>query len=102
MSRNLLQIFLAKIVSFPVNLETHMWNCQLGWWNQYWMKYTKIEYMVHEMLHTEDKVIPWIASSKSSDQKNMQNIMKSYHQVARLYKQSGTIYYHSVLRRRCV
>ena len=48
------------------------------------------------MLRTEDKVIPWIASSKSSDQKNMQNIMKSYHlhQVARLYKQSGTIYYH--------
>ena len=25
--------------------------------------------MVHEMLRTEDKVIPWIASSKSSDQK---------------------------------
>ena len=25
--------------------------------------------MVHEMLHTEDKFVPWIASSKSSDQK---------------------------------
>ena len=34
------------------------------------MKYTKIEQMVHEMLLTEDKAIPRIASSKSSDQKN--------------------------------
>ena len=32
------------------------------------MKYPKIEQMAHEMLLT-DKVIPWIAASKSSDQK---------------------------------
>ena len=37
--------------------------------NESMMKYTKIEQMVHEMLLTEDKAIPWIASSKSSDQK---------------------------------
>ena len=37
------------------------------------MKYTKIEQMAHEMLLTEDKVIPWIASSKSSDQKKFPN-----------------------------
>ena len=35
------------------------------------MKYTKIEQMVHEILLTEDKAIPWIASSKSSDQQNL-------------------------------
>jgi hypothetical protein len=35
--------------------------------------------MVHEMLRTEDKVIPWIASSKSSDQKKIWDteVMKS-------------------------
>ena len=38
--------------------------------NENMMKYTKIEQMVHEMLLTEDKAIPWIASSKSSDQKD--------------------------------
>ena len=36
------------------------------------MKFTKIEQMAHEMLLTEDKVIPWIAASKSSDQKELE------------------------------
>ena len=34
-------------------------------------KYTKFGQMVHEMLLTEDKAIPRIASSKSSDQKTL-------------------------------
>ena len=35
--------------------------------NENMMKFTKFEQMAQEMF--EDKAIPWIASSKSSDQK---------------------------------
>ena len=35
-------------------------------------KYTKFEQMAQEMF--EDKAIPWIASSKSSDQKFIQTV----------------------------
>ena len=38
--------------------------------NENMTKYAKFEQMAHEMLLTEDKVIPWIASNKSSDQKH--------------------------------
>ena len=38
--------------------------------NENMTKYAKFEQMAHEMLLTEDKAIPRIASSKSSDQKN--------------------------------
>ena len=37
--------------------------------NENMTKYAKFEQMAHEMLLTEDKAIPRIASSKSSDQK---------------------------------
>ena len=37
--------------------------------NENMTKYAKFEQMAHEMLLTEDKAIPWIAASKSSDQK---------------------------------
>ena len=40
------------------------------------MKYTKIEQMEHEN-GTEDKVIPWIASSKSSDQKPLELLQRT-------------------------
>jgi hypothetical protein len=36
------------------------------------MKYTKFEQMADEMF--DDKVIPWIAASKSSDQKCQRDI----------------------------
>ena len=37
--------------------------------NENMTKYAKFEQMAHEMLLNEDKAIPRIASSKSSDQK---------------------------------
>ena len=38
-------------------------------------KYAKFEQMAHEMLLTEDKAIPRIASSKSSDQKDSRRLL---------------------------
>ena len=43
-----------------------------AWWNTIikWRNTLEFEEMAHEMFW--DKVIPWIASSKSSDQKGLQ------------------------------
>ena len=46
--------------------------------NENMTKYAKFEQMAHEMLLTEDKAIPRIASSKSSDQNRYFLKLKTY------------------------
>ena len=63
--------------------------------NENMVKYTKIEQMAHEMLLTEDKAIPRIASSKTSDQKCIarENLVKieSVEDIVSLFQYSAKI-----------
>ena len=54
-------------------------------------KYTKIEQMVHEMLLTEDKAIPRIASSKSSDQKLFKGLVIGFRPKERLGRMCDSV-----------
>ena len=84
---NLFRFNMIRIVTIHTILK-HVWTCwnmskivqvqyDMNWYilkhvktqNENMTKYAKFEQMAHEMLLTEDKAIPRIASSKSSDQK---------------------------------
>ena len=68
------------IVSFLVNLDIHMLTCLDLPKTKRWRNTQKIEWMTDKVAddnydddYDDYKVIPWIASSKSSDQKPASN-----------------------------